>query len=170
MSRYNLRPNLLEDTLQEFELVRLQGVEWRGLEKRHRHLSKILGSAFPSMTSNTRGDLAFRVLLLSLMRIKPKPRCRVRGFAGGVWASPRWAGEGVGERSGPDPITLSDQTVPMASRETRPPLVGLGPGFRQRDEPLLAAAIEVTLEDFEESRQPRLPSRIEPTTELVWAS
>ena len=40
----------------------------------------MLGSAFPSMTSNTRGDLAFRALLLSLMTIKPKPRCRVRGF------------------------------------------------------------------------------------------
>ena len=39
----------------------------------------MLSSAFPSVTSNTRGDLAFRALLLSLMTIKPKPRCRVRG-------------------------------------------------------------------------------------------
>ena len=31
---------------------------------------------------------------------------------------------------------------------------------------LLAAASEVTLEDFEQSRQPRLPTRIQPTTEL----
>jgi hypothetical protein len=44
------------------------------------HLSKMLGSAFPSMTSNTQGDLAFRALLFSLMTRKPKPRCRVRGF------------------------------------------------------------------------------------------
>ena len=40
-----------------------------------------------------------------------------------------------------------------------------GRGFPQRCV-LLAAASEVTLEDFEESRQPRLPTRIQPTTEL----
>ena len=39
------------------------------------------------------------------------------------------------------------------------------PGLSQRCV-LLAAASEVTLEDFEESRQPRLPTRIQPTTEL----
>ena len=38
------------------------------------HLSKMLGSAFPSMTSNTQGDLAFRALLFSLMTGKPKLR------------------------------------------------------------------------------------------------
>jgi hypothetical protein len=43
MSRYNLRPNLLEDTLQEFELVRLQDVEWRRLKKRHRTSVQYVG-------------------------------------------------------------------------------------------------------------------------------
>jgi hypothetical protein len=90
MSQYNLRPNLLEDILQEFELVRLQGVEWRRLKKRHRTSVHDVGQRLPVQTPNTRGDLVFRTLLLSLMTIKPKPRCRVRGFAGGVWASPRW--------------------------------------------------------------------------------
>ena len=81
MSRYNLRPNLLEDTLQEFELVRRQGVVWRRLKKRHRTSVQDVGERLPVHDSNTRGDLAFRALLLSLMTIKPKPRCRVRGFA-----------------------------------------------------------------------------------------
>jgi hypothetical protein len=58
MSRYDLRPSLLEDILQEFDLVRVQRVEWRRLKKRHRTSVQDVGSAFPSM-SNTRGDLAF---------------------------------------------------------------------------------------------------------------
>ena len=80
MSRYNLRPNLLEDILQEFELVRLQGVEWRRLKKRHRTSVHDVGQRLPVHDYNTRGDLAFRMSLLSLMTITPKPRCRGRGF------------------------------------------------------------------------------------------
>ena len=45
-------------------------------------------------------------------------------------------------------------------------LAGLGPGFPQRDEPLLAAASEVTLEDFEESRQTSAADPIQPATGL----
>ena len=41
-------------------------------------------------------------------------------------------------------------------------LAELGPGFPQRDEPLLAAASEVTLEDFEEVAKPRLPTQFNP--------
>ena len=47
MSGYNLRPNLLEDILQEFELVRLQGVEWRRLKKRHRTSVQDVGQRLP---------------------------------------------------------------------------------------------------------------------------
>ena len=47
MSGYNLRPNLLEDILQEFELVRLQGVEWRRLKKRHRTSVQDIGQRLP---------------------------------------------------------------------------------------------------------------------------
>ena len=47
MSRYNLRPNLLEDTLQEFELVRRQGVVWRRLKKRHRTSVQDVGQRLP---------------------------------------------------------------------------------------------------------------------------
>ena len=62
------------------------------------------------LTSNTRGDLAFRALLLSLMTIKPKPRCRARGFVEESGLS-SMAGEGVacrGSDPGLDPITLSE--------------------------------------------------------------
>ena len=111
MSRYNLRPNLREDTLQEFQLVRLQGVEWRRLKNDIEHLSKMLGSAFPSMTY-TRGDLAFRVLLLSLMTIKRSPGVG----SGASWR--RWALSSKGrcacrlkgERTGLVPITTRTRT------------------------------------------------------------
>src|SRR6476660_4511258 len=75
MSRYNLRPNLLEDVLQEFELVRLQGVEWRRLKKRHGTSVRDVGQRLPVQDFKyARRTWRSRVSLLSLMT--PKPRCR----------------------------------------------------------------------------------------------
>jgi hypothetical protein len=54
MSRYDLRPSLLEDTLQEFELVRLQGCGGGRLKKRHQHLSQVVGQRLPSDFASTR--------------------------------------------------------------------------------------------------------------------
>ena len=58
----------------------------RRLKHNIEHMSKMLGSAFPSKNSNTRGDLAFRLSLLSLM-IGPTER---RGF--GLGEAKRLAG------------------------------------------------------------------------------
>jgi hypothetical protein len=54
MTRYDLRPSLLEDTLQEFELVRFQCVEWGRLKKRHQHLFQVVGQRLPSDFASTR--------------------------------------------------------------------------------------------------------------------
>ena len=62
----------------------------------------------------------------------------------------------------PDVSTPPVLHCPRALNEK--PGQGDKPGLSQRC--VLAAASEVTLEDFEESRQPRLPTRIQPTTEL----
>jgi hypothetical protein len=66
MPRYDLRPGLLEDALQEFELVRLQGVEWGWVKKRHRTSVQSVGQrAFPSDFLNLQFD---RVFLAPLSR------------------------------------------------------------------------------------------------------
>jgi hypothetical protein len=61
MSRYDLRPSLLEDTLQEFELVRFQGVEWGRLKKRHRTFVPDVEQHLPvRFCFNSSGEVGFR--------------------------------------------------------------------------------------------------------------
>jgi len=83
MSRYNLRPNLLEDVLQEFELVRLQGVEWRRLKKRHGTSVRDVGQRLPVQDfKHARRTWRSRVSLLSLMTPKPGVGPGLRGGEG----------------------------------------------------------------------------------------
>lgn len=62
-----------------------------GLKNVIENLSNLLGRAFPSgQYFNTQASGTFRkqASWCFLCVVGPKPRCEVRGFVGGVWASP----------------------------------------------------------------------------------